>query len=149
MYVDVLTFLIAAAPFIECRGAIPFGLAHGISPLKVFLLALAGNMLPAILLPITLSLLEPSLLRRYELARKLLNNVRTRAQPHISKYGSLGLALFVAIPLPVSGAWTASLAAFILGLERKKAIISISAGVFIASSIIVLLSLQILELFIV
>jgi len=142
LQIELLILMMAASPFIECRGAIPLGLAYGVHPIKVFILALTGNLIPAFTLPVLLSILESHITKALPITKKFLDEARAKAYPYVSKYGFIGLAAFVAIPLPVSGAWTASAAAFALGFKLKKSILSISLGVLIAATLVELLSMR-------
>ena len=63
---------------------------------------------------------------------RFVERARKKVKPAVEKYGYLGLAIFVAIPLPVTGAYTGVLGAFILGMNRKKAVFAVSLGVIIA-----------------
>lgn len=139
---DFLILILAASPALECRVAIPFGLYSGVHPVKVFALALSGNLIPAASLPLLLPFLERKFLKNTPLISTLCR-LRNRALPYVSKYGLLGLTLFVSVPLPISGAWTASVAAFLLGFQAKKAIASISLGVLVACAIVELMALSI------
>ena len=67
---------------------------------------------------------------------RFIERVRRKAHPHILKYGYLGLTLFVAVPLPVTGAYTGTLAAWLFGMERKKAFLALSLGVVMAGIIV-------------
>jgi uncharacterized membrane protein len=107
-----------------------------------FLLGVIGNLLPV---PFILLFLETAtrLLSRVRLFDRFLNWLfeRTRRRGKIiQKYERIGLVLFVAIPLPVTGAWTGSLAAVLFGLKFKHAFLSIFIGVLIAGVIITCLS---------
>lgn len=66
---------------------------------------------------------------------KALNLARRRSR-RVEKYGILGLAVFVSIPLPATGAWTGSLIAYLLGLPKLKSLVSIEIGVITASAIV-------------
>lgn len=139
-------FVTSLLPLLEARAAVPLGLALGLSPLSTISIATAGNSLPIPLLLLSLGRLEAFLAKRLEgagplrsLARlyfRLVSGARTRARPYVDKYGALGLAVFTAIPLPLTGAWTASLAAHVLGVETKRALLSIWAGVLAAALIV-------------
>jgi uncharacterized membrane protein len=135
---ELAIIIIAASPVLELRGAIPIGLALGQPLLKTFLLALAGNVLPIIPL---LLLLEPASdrLQRFRLWKKffvwLFNRTKRRAQL-VNKYKVWGLISFVAIPLPVTGAWTGSIAAVLFRIKFKSALLGITAGVIIAGIIV-------------
>ena len=136
--------LIAASPIAELRLAIPLAINTFDFPwYYALLLAIIGNLLPV---PFILLFLDTAtrLLSRVALFNRMLNWLfeRTRRQGRIiERYKRIGLALFVAIPLPVTGAWTGSLAAVLFGLSFKHAFLSIIVGVFTAGVIVTCLSL--------
>jgi uncharacterized membrane protein len=132
----------AALPVAESRVSIPLAHSLGMGAFKAYALSVVGNMLPV---PIILALLwhfETQLLRLPIVGRALEWLVR-RTEPRtdqIQRYGPIGLMLFVAIPLPSTGAWTASLAAFILRMKGRYAIPPIFLGVLIAGIIVTVLT---------
>lgn len=135
---ELTTLILAMMPVSELRGAIPFGLSRGLSLGKVLALAITGNLLPVI--PI-LFFLEPvsGYLRKFRLFRKFFDWLfeRTRRKADlVEKYEFIGLALFVAIPLPVTGAWTGCVAATLFKLRLRYAFFAIALGVCIAASIV-------------
>lgn len=137
---ELVIVLIAAIPVIELRGAIPMAIVEfGIDPLTAFILSVMGNMLPVIPL---LLYLEPvsNFLRRWEIWDKfftwLFNRTHHRHSAQFEKYGSIGLAIFVGIPLPATGAWTGCAAAFVFGFKFRNAFLAIFAGVIMAGIII-------------
>lgn len=141
---EAIVVIISALPVVELRGALPIAInVFHMAWYKAFCLAVIGNLLPV---PILLLFLD-SLVRvvsRAKIGRKAVNWVfeRTRRRGNtIQKYEKIGLTLFVAIPLPVTGAWTGSIAAFLLGLKFRYAFLSILAGVIIAAAIVTSLSL--------
>ena len=71
---------------------------------------------------------------------RLIESVRKKVAAKISKYGYLGILMFVAIPLPITGAYTGTLGAWILGLEKKKTFLAVAAGVVIAGVIVSVIS---------
>lgn len=126
-----LVFLVSLVPFIELRGAIPLAIAAGYSPEFAFAVCVLVNMLA---IPITFVLLDfilPPIRRRVKLIEKMFRWAVRRAQRH-RNLSLVGLALFVGVPLPVTGAYTGSLIAYIAGLNRKRAALAIAAGVMIA-----------------
>ncbi|HDM37699.1 MAG TPA: ligand-binding protein SH3 [Candidatus Omnitrophica bacterium] len=142
---ELLTVILASLPIIEARYAIPISyVLMDLSLSKVFILSIIGNMLPVIPL---LLFLEPisRKLRRFRLWCRFFDRLaeRTRKRAYlIQKYETLGLILFVSIPLPVTGAWTGALAASIFKIKFRYAFLAILVGVVIASlfiSILVLL----------
>jgi uncharacterized membrane protein len=136
-------FVISMLPVFELRGGIPVGYAMGMgSPVLIYLTAVAGNFAPV--LPILL-LLGPAerLLRRFRFMDRLFAWVFQRTisrSDMIRKYQSLGLILFVAIPAPMTGAWTGSIAAYLFKLPLRMAIPCIILGILIAGFVVTLVS---------
>jgi len=133
-----VTVIIAALPISELRGAIPLALAMGFSPMKAFWLSMLGNSLPVI--P-ALFLLEPvsNALMRYKPWKKFIDRLyaRTKAKADlIQRYEALGLMLFVAVPLPMTGAWTGCIAASLFRIKFRYAFPAIFFGVVIAGLIV-------------
>ena len=130
---------LAASPISELRGAIPWAiLKHHFPWYYAFLLAVIGNLLTV---PFILLFLDTTsrLLSEVGIFEKMLHWLfeRTRRRGKIiTRYKRIGLALFVAIPLPVTGAWTGSLAAVLFGLKFKHAFLSIFVGILIAGVIV-------------
>jgi uncharacterized membrane protein len=123
-------FFTAAAPISELRGAIPLAILDlEVSWPLAFLVAFAGNLLPV---PFILLLLDRILQAIFAISR--------RRGGIVERYGLLGLVVFVAIPLPVTGAWTGSIVAYLLGIEFRRAFPAIVLGVFIAGVIVTVLT---------
>ena len=139
----LFTMLVSMIPVIELRAGLPFGVALGLPYYLAFPAAVAGNLLPA---PFIIVYIR----RVFELLRKYfprLNGVvdRLEKKAHlkgrkVQKYQYLGLWLFVAIPLPGTGAWTGSLAAAFLGMRLKKAMPAVMLGVLTAGCIMLALT---------
>ena len=137
---SLVTFLLAMSPIFELRGAIPLAIGvYGISPIEAYAISVAGNLVPVVPL---LLYLEPvsRWLMRYRLGRAFFTWLFTRTyRNHVErhrKYGLLALTLFVAVPLPVTGAWTGSAIAFIFGFKFRQAFAAIAAGVCISGVIV-------------
>ncbi|RJO63539.1 MAG: ligand-binding protein SH3 [Candidatus Omnitrophota bacterium] len=130
--------IIAGLPVSELRGAIPLALCWGMPFSKAFWLSVAGNALPVVPL---LILLDPisSKLRKFKFWAKffdwLFERTRKKAD-RIQKYEALGLALFVAIPLPMTGAWTGAVAASLFKIRFRYAFPAIIAGILIAGLLV-------------
>jgi uncharacterized membrane protein len=144
-----IVFITSMLPVLELRGAIPLALGMKVPLHQAFFLAVCGNMIPVI--PILL-LLKPafSSLRHFELFDRffkwLFKRTRNRSKV-IEMYGTLGLILFVATPLPITGAWTGCVAARLLGLRVRYAFPAIVIGVLIAGVIVSLGSLGVIRSF--
>ena len=138
---EAATFVIAMLPISELRGAIPYGITiGGLSWQEAYVLAVIGNFVPV--LPI-LWFVGPvsEKLRRIRLFDRFFDWLfaRTRRKGKlIERFEMLGLVLFVAIPLPVTGAWTGTLAAFLFGVRKKLAIPAIILGICIAGAVVTL-----------
>jgi uncharacterized membrane protein len=141
---ELVVLIIAALPIVELRGALPvvINLFH-FSWYYAFLLAIIGNLLPV---PFILLFLDAASRRLSKVAflerilKWLFEHIRRRGKI-IEKYERIGLMLFVAVPLPVTGAWTGSVAAVLFGLKFKHALLSIFVGILIAGIIVTCLSL--------
>ncbi|MDD5065612.1 MAG: small multi-drug export protein [bacterium] len=136
---ELITLLVSMMPIFELRGGIPLGVLQFKIPLmKAFLISFLGNILP--ILPI-MYFLDPirKLLSRIPLFKKFFGWLYARAYKkgeEVMKYGAIGLAIFVAIPLPITGAWTGALIALIFSVKRRYAFPSIILGVLGAGIIV-------------
>lgn len=143
---QLATVLLAALPVGELRGALPIAiLAYKLPVFEAAALSVLGNMLPVYFLLMFFEGAAGWISKRSELAERLLEKLyertRLKLNDRVKKYGYWALALFVAIPLPVTGAWTGALAAFVFGLPRKKSFVAILAGVCVSALIVTGLTL--------
>ena len=133
------TILLALLPVSELRGAIPWAVAHGMPLWEAALLAAAVNALVA---PLAWLFLETAhrALSRLDLYARLFDRVvaRTRTKLHapLQRFGPLGLLVFVAVPLPATGAWTGALGAWVLGLPRGRALLAITGGIVVSALLV-------------
>ena len=142
---EFAVFLTSMLPIIELRGALPLAIRMFQIPWpQAFLICFIGNLIPV---PLILLLLDPivkmlSHIKVFRLFfRWLFKRTRHRGSIVIEKYEEIGLLAFVAIPLPMTGAWTGALIAFLFGLNFVKSLLVIALGVFIAGIIVTCLSL--------
>lgn len=138
---ELAIVVLAMLPFGELRGALPVALTvYNMSIPEAMFWSVVGNMLPVYFLLVFFERATLWVRQRSRLADDLLNKLfeRTRRQLHdqVGKYGIWALAIFVAIPFPATGAWTGALGAFVFGLPKKRAFLSILAGVIIAAVIV-------------
>lgn len=143
---EIIVFLISMLPILELRGSL---LAAGFLKmefLSTFLVAVVGNMLP---IPFILVFIDKifAYLKKTRLKGMVerLENKALSKSDQIKKYGKFGLFLFVAIPLPGTGAWTGALAASLLRMKPKESILPIFLGVVTAGLIMSLLSFGIIK----
>ncbi|MBN2127348.1 MAG: small multi-drug export protein [Candidatus Diapherotrites archaeon] len=132
--------LISFIPGIELRGAIPTGiLLYGLNPLLVFFVSTLANII--LILPIYIFLgFFFDLIKNLPILKTLIQRIQLKAEKYVEKYGFIGLTVFVAIPLPLTGAYSGVLGAYLLGIKKRKAIPAISLGVLIAGVIVTILS---------
>lgn len=137
MLQDILfTFLISFSPFGEARAGIPYGELNGLPIVLVFFVGLAANLLVFPIFYKAIELANKHLWKNplyKKIALYLALRARTKTQEVIKKYGVWGLMIFVMIPLPVTGAYIGTIAAFIFGISYQKSLIAISTGITISS----------------
>lgn len=139
---EIAVLIVSMVPLIELRGAVPFGVAAGMSWQQVMPLAILGNMLP---IPILLFFGEKILdwvisLKPFAKLGTAYKNRLMNKREQVTKYAKWGLFLFVAIPIPGTGAWSGSLIATILKLPKGKSFLAILGGVVTAGIIMLALS---------
>ncbi|MBL7071302.1 MAG: small multi-drug export protein [Candidatus Omnitrophica bacterium] len=141
---EFVTVIVAALPVSELRGAIPLAIAMKQPLVKTLILAYIGNMLPVIPLLVLLGPVSEKL-RHIPALERFFNWLfeRTKRKAEIvQRYEALGLILFVAIPLPATGAWTGCIAASLFKVKFKYAFPAILIGVLIAGVIVTSLTLM-------
>ena len=135
----LLSALLGILPISELRGAIPYAYFKDVPLWLSFIIGVLSNatvpFIGFIFLETFHKLLDkwPFYHRIFE---KTVDRARNKVGEKVNKYGLLGLMLFVAIPLPVTGAWTGLLGAWVMGLDRKKSILFIMLGVLISGIIV-------------
>jgi len=144
----LITFLFSMIPIFELRGAIPYAVfGHGIHPAAAYAISVVGNFLPA---PFIFLFLRKILLwgKDKKFIGKFFSfclNKGEKGGQKLQKNGGKGLflalILFVGIPLPVTGAWTGTLAASILDMDFKKAMLAVFCGILLAGVIVTLVVL--------
>lgn len=145
MLAYLVTFLLGMTPVIELRGAIPVGVGMGLSYFAAFVVAFIGNVIPVYFI---VKYAEPifNFLGKIKPIGKVLDWFKEKTTKKIEKSEklqnsvALGLFILVAIPLPGTGAWTGSLAANLLGVRVKKAILPIILGVLTAGIIVLVVT---------
>ena len=141
----LFTFIVAASPIVELRGAIPLALlVYKLSLLQAFSLSVAGNMVPVLFLPF-LGTVSDALSRRSPLLWRffawIFSRTRKKHERSFELFRDFALVIFVAIPLPFTGVWTATLVAFVFGIPFRRAFPLILLGVIIAAAVVSLLTL--------
>ena len=138
-------FLCSMVPIIELRGAIPLGWATNIPWWLTYLLAVVGNMLPVpfilLLIRQVLTVMEKMPIKFVRAFAAWLRRKAEKNTDKIQRFGFWGLCFFIAIPLPVTGAWTGSLVAATIRMNFWRAMLSALLGVMIAGAVVTLICL--------
>lgn len=143
---EVIVFIISMIPILELRGSILAAYIMDMDFLPSYIISVIGNIVP---IPFILLFIEKIFewLKRTKLkgfVEKLENRALSKSE-QITKYGKYGLFLFVAIPLPGTGAWTGALIASLLKFKKKQAMLWIFLGVITAGLVMSLISFGLLE----
>lgn len=145
MWGKVITVIgISMLPFIELRGALPAAINIFDFPWhKAILLSILGNLIPIPFIMILFKHVE-KFLRRWSMFDRLFEwlfkRTRAKGERKLQVWGDIGLILFVAVPFPVTGAWTGTLVAYLLKLNRLRSFLCIFVGVVIAGLIMTVVS---------
>ena len=145
-----LTVLFSMIPVVELRGGIPFGVTLGLPVWAAFIAAVIGNLIPIPFIIVYIRRVFQWMRERIPRLNRLVDALERKAHlkgRRVTKYKYLGLASFVAIPLPGTGAWTGSLAAAFLDMPLRKALPSVIAGVLTAGLAISILTYGVASLF--
>ncbi len=148
---ELYTMLIAMVPISELRGAIPWALTSGgLSWGKAYLFSVLGNLLPVVPLLLFLDPVSGWLMKKSPMFQRFFHWLFTRTRRRsrvVEKYEAFGLVIFVAIPLPITGAWTGTVAAFLFGVRFWYALPAIMGGILLAGGVVTLASLGVIDVF--
>lgn len=138
-------------PIIELRGAIPMGAVFGMPWWQSYILSVIGNMLPVpiilLFVKAVITWMGKSKVKFFNKIADFLNKRVEKRRGQIEKYSFWGVCFFVAVPLPVTGAWTGSLVAAMIDMKFWKALVSCFIGVLIAGVIMTLISYGVVAIF--
>ncbi len=147
---QLIVFVSAMLPIAELRVALPLALeVYGMGVVQAWALVLTGNMVPAIAIIYLIGPVSEWLRRRSKLFDRffiwLFERTRSRFIRNHERWGELALVLFVAIPLPVTGAWTGSLASWLFGIPKHRAVPLILLGLISAAGIVTALTMGVVQ----
>ena len=146
----VFTMLVSMVPIIELRGGLPFGVALGLPYYLAFPAAVAGNIIPAPFIIVYIRRIFQWMRRRIPRLNGMVDRLERKAHlkgEKVTRYQYLGLWLFVAIPLPGTGAWTGALVAAFLHIHLRHALPAIALGVLVAGVLVTLVTIGVIHLF--
>jgi len=135
----LITAVLSFMPISELRGAIPFAMVNDIPWYAAFLFSVAFNALIAPICWLFLATIHKFMYGihwYHNIFDRFIERARTKLSGSMDKWGWLGIALFVGIPLPVTGAWTGTLGAWVLGVSRRRTILAVTLGVIISGIIV-------------
>jgi uncharacterized membrane protein len=133
------TAFLSFLPIFELRGGIPFALIHGIPWFIAYPFAVLVNALVAPVCWLFLATLHKLFLHMIWYRNcfdRFVERARIKLHNGVERWGWFGVALFVALPLPMTGAWTGTLGAWVLGVSRKKTMLAVILGVIISGAIV-------------
>ena len=146
----IYSILLSMLPVAELRGGIPYAIAHDIHPILAYFVCVGANILAFPIVYLFLGLLHPLFKKvsLYEnLFEKFVIRTRSKIEKNIEKWGFWGLMVFVMIPLPVTGAYTGTFAAWLFNIKKRQAFFSVAFGVIIAGIIVTIISVSGAEAF--
>lgn len=147
----LLTMLISMLPVVELRGGLPAGVAMGLPIPVAFAASLVGNMIPVPFIILFVRPLFQWVRIHIPKLEGFISHLEARAEAKsadVLRYQTWGLLIFVAIPLPGTGAWTGSLAAALMKMPIKDALFSVIGGTLIADILMAIFSYGLLGMFI-
>ena len=134
-----VTLIVSMIPVIELRGAIPLGVGLGLSHFDAMWVSMLGNMLPVPFIILFIRPIFKWMTKRSERLGRLVSKLEAKAEgkwDRIHRFQFFGLAVFVGIPLPGTGAWTGALIAAVMDMRMSRALPSILLGVVIAGFLV-------------
>ena len=148
---QLATFLLAMLPITELRVSIPVALETFDLPIwQAYVLSVVGDIIPGVLIIYFIGPIS-RFLRKWRIADKffvwLFAHTRSRFDAKYKVWGNLALLFFVAIPLPFTGVWAGSVAAWLFGIKKKDSLIYIILGAMLAGVLVTLISLGIFGFF--
>jgi uncharacterized membrane protein len=149
----ILAILLSIAPVSELRGGIPFLVAHGMSITGAAIICIFFNILIIVPIFLFLDYIHKHFikwnfyLRIFNFLIKPSRKRSKRVERAIHSYGLIALTLFVSLPLPITGAWTGSIVAWLLNLNRTKSFFAIALGVIIAGIVVSLVTVGVISFF--
>ena len=145
----VATFILSMMPVGELRFGLPYGIALGLDYPVALMAALLGNMIPVPFIIVYIKRIFLWMRAHLPVFNSFIARLEEKANlkgETVEKYGPVGLLLFVAIPLPGTGAWTGALVAALLDMKTEKAVPYIMLGVCIAASIMTLVTYGVIHI---
>lgn len=146
----IYAIILSMLPIAELRGGIPYALANDINPVVAYFVCCGANIMAFPIVYLFLSFFHKHLIKiefYKNLFEKIVERTRKKVEGNIERWGFWGLMVFVMIPLPVTGAYTGSFAAWMFGIKKRKAFLAVTLGVLIAGVVVTVVFLSGAEIF--
>jgi uncharacterized membrane protein len=151
MFDDVLNrairvMTLSVAPLVELRIAIPYGITKGLNPLVAIAAAVVATW--AVILPmfLVMDLFYDRFLSRVGPIRRAVEEIRARGRKHVERWGVVGVGIYVSLPLPGPGVYSGVVLAWLFGLPRRQAIVSLALGILVSAVLVAVISTPVIAL---
>ncbi len=138
--------LLSMAPFVELRLAIPYGITKGLHPLVAIAAAVLATWAVIVPMLLIMDLFYDRFLSRVSVIRRFVDEVRTRGRGYVERWGVVGVGIYVSLPLPGPGVYSGAVLAWLFGLPRRQAIISLALGVLVSAVLVAGISTPVIAL---
>jgi uncharacterized membrane protein len=138
--------LLSIAPFVELRLAIPYGITKGLHPLVAIAAAVAATWVVIVPMFLVMDLFYERFISRIPLARHFVEEIRRRGRNYVERWGVVGVGVYVSLPLPGPGVYSGTVLAWLFGLPRRQAIVSLAIGILISGILVAGISTPVIAL---
>ncbi len=138
--------ILSIAPFVELRLAIPYGITKGLHPLVAIAAAVAATWVVIVPMFLVMDLFYERFISRIPLVRHFVGEVRRRGRQYVERWGVVGVGVYVSLPLPGPGVYSGTVLAWLFGLPRRQAIISLAIGILVSAILVAGISTPVIAL---
>jgi uncharacterized membrane protein len=138
--------ILSIAPFVELRLAIPYGITKGLHPLLAIAAAVAATWVVIVPMFLVMDLFYERFISRIPLVRHFVEEVRARGRNYVERWGVVGVGVYVSLPLPGPGVYSGTVLAWLFGLPRRQAIISLATGILVSAILVAGISTPVIAL---
>lgn len=138
--------VLSIAPLVELRIAIPYGITKGLHPLVAIAAAVAATWVVIVPMFLVMDLFYDRFLSRIGLIRRIVEEVRARGRGHVERWGVVGVGIYVSLPIPGPGVYSGVVLAWLFGLPRRQAIVSLALGTLVSAILVAGISTPIIVL---
>jgi uncharacterized membrane protein len=138
--------ILSITPLAELRIAIPYGITKGLHPLVALTAAVVATWLVIVPMFLILDLFYERFLARVSLIRRFVEEVRNRGRVYVERWGVVGVGVYVSLPLPGPGIYSGVVLAWLFGLPRRQASVSLALGVLASGLLVAAISTPVIAL---